>query len=52
MQDEVRASVTGARPSLSVLHVSQPTEAGVANCVLGLIADQRARGWEIGRAHV
>jgi glycosyltransferase involved in cell wall biosynthesis len=42
--------VTAARPSLSVLHVSQPTEAGVAHCVLGLIADQRLRGWEVSLA--
>jgi len=50
MQDEVRASVTGARPSLSVLHVSQPTEAGVAHCVLGFIADQLERGWDVSLA--
>ncbi len=50
MQDELRAPVSAARPSLSVLHVSQPTEAGVAHVVLGLIADQRARGWEVSLA--
>jgi len=50
MQDELRAPVSAARPSLSVLHVSQPTEAGVAHCVLGFIADQRARGWEVSLA--
>ncbi|HEX9350564.1 MAG TPA: glycosyltransferase [Gaiellaceae bacterium] len=42
--------MSAARPSLSVLHVSQPTEAGVAHVVLGLIADQRARGWEVSLA--
>jgi glycosyltransferase involved in cell wall biosynthesis len=42
--------LTAARPSFSVLHVSQPTEAGVAHYVLGLIADQRARGWEVSLA--
>jgi glycosyltransferase involved in cell wall biosynthesis len=39
-----------ARAGLTVLHVSQPTEAGVAACVLGLVADQRARGWDVSLA--
>lgn len=30
-----------------VLHVSQPTEAGVANVLLSLVKDQVARGWEV-----
>ena len=30
-----------------VLHVLQPTEAGVANVALALAADQRARGWQV-----
>jgi glycosyltransferase involved in cell wall biosynthesis len=38
------------RPGFTILHVSQPTEAGVAACVLSLIADQRARGWEVALA--
>ena len=42
--------MTAARPRLSVLHVSQPAEAGVAHYVLGLIADQQARGWEVSLA--
>jgi glycosyltransferase involved in cell wall biosynthesis len=32
---------------LSVLHVSQPTEAGVARYVVGVAADQLARGWRV-----
>ncbi|WP_409484487.1 glycosyltransferase [Arsenicicoccus dermatophilus] len=32
---------------VTVLHVSQPTQAGVANVVLGLLADQVRRGWEV-----
>ena len=39
-----------ARPGLTILHVSQPTEAGVAACVLGLVADQRALGWDVALA--
>jgi glycosyltransferase involved in cell wall biosynthesis len=39
-----------AHQGLSILHVSQPTEAGVAACVLGLVADQRARGWDVALA--
>jgi glycosyltransferase involved in cell wall biosynthesis len=31
----------------AVLHVTQPTEAGVANYVAALCSDQRARGWEV-----
>ncbi|MCZ2817377.1 glycosyltransferase [Modestobacter sp. VKM Ac-2984] len=34
-------------PTLRVLHVSQPVEAGVARVVAGLVADQRRRGWEV-----
>ena len=30
-----------------VLHVLQPTEAGVANVALALAGDQRARGWHV-----
>ena len=48
--DHAATIVTAARPSPTVLHVTQPTEAGVANCVLALIADQRARGWEVSLA--
>lgn len=33
--------------SLSVLHVSQPTEAGVARYVARVAADQLARGWRV-----
>lgn len=32
---------------MRVLHVSQPTSAGVANVVLSLIRDQVARGWDV-----
>lgn len=32
---------------VTVLHVSQPTEAGVANVVLSLVQDQIARGWSV-----
>src|SRR5688572_19068924 len=45
-----RDHMTAARHTLNVLHVSQPSEAGVAHCVLGLLADQRARGWEVSVA--
>jgi len=48
--DHAATIVTATKLSLNVLHVTQPTEAGVANCVLGLIADQRARGWEVSLA--
>lgn len=34
-------------PTLRVLHVSQPVEAGVARVVAGLVADQRRRGWDV-----
>ena len=34
----------------SVLHVSQPTEGGVGRYVTDLVADQVARGWEVGVA--
>ncbi len=33
--------------SLRILHVSQPTDAGVAVCVAQDIADQTARGWHV-----
>lgn len=33
--------------AFSILHVSQPTEAGVARCVADLARDQVARGWEV-----
>jgi glycosyltransferase involved in cell wall biosynthesis len=33
--------------TLSVLHVAQPTEAGVAQYVTAACADQLARGWEV-----
>ncbi|MQA34003.1 glycosyltransferase [Modestobacter roseus] len=33
-----------------ILHVSQPVEAGVARVVAGLVADQRARGWDVAVA--
>jgi glycosyltransferase involved in cell wall biosynthesis len=36
--------------SLSVLHVSQPVDGGVARCVADLVADQVARGWRVGVA--
>jgi glycosyltransferase involved in cell wall biosynthesis len=42
--------VSVARPRFTVLHVSQPTEAGVAHYVLELVADQRARGWDVALA--
>jgi glycosyltransferase involved in cell wall biosynthesis len=35
---------------LSVLHVSQPTAAGVAECVRALASDQVARGWRVSVA--
>lgn len=35
---------------LSILHVSQPTDAGVALCVATLVADQAARGWRVSVA--
>lgn len=36
--------------ALSILHVSQPTEAGVARIAADLAADQAARGWRVGVA--
>ena len=36
--------------SLSVLHISQPVDGGVARCVADLVADQVARGWRVGVA--
>jgi glycosyltransferase involved in cell wall biosynthesis len=36
--------------TLSVLHVSQPVDAGVARCVADLSRDQVARGWEVAVA--
>jgi glycosyltransferase involved in cell wall biosynthesis len=32
---------------LRVLHVAQPTDAGVARCAADLAADQRDRGWDV-----
>lgn len=32
---------------MRVLHVAQPTEAGVANVLLALVRDQVARGWQV-----
>ena len=40
---------SGGRP-LSILHVAQPTDHGVAACVAALARDQVARGWEVGVA--
>ncbi len=34
-------------PNLTVLHVAQPTDAGVAGYVAAVAADQRARGWRV-----
>jgi glycosyltransferase involved in cell wall biosynthesis len=34
--------------TLSVLHVSQPVDAGVARCVADLARDQIGRGWRVG----
>jgi glycosyltransferase involved in cell wall biosynthesis len=36
-----------ARGALSVLHVLQPTDGGVANYVADVVADQTARGWRV-----
>jgi glycosyltransferase involved in cell wall biosynthesis len=36
--------------SLSVLHVTQPVDGGVARCVADLVADQIGRGWRVGVA--
>jgi glycosyltransferase involved in cell wall biosynthesis len=35
---------------LSVLHVSQPVDGGVARCVQDLVADQLGRGWTVAVA--
>jgi glycosyltransferase involved in cell wall biosynthesis len=35
---------------LSILHVSQPVDGGVARCVGDLVTDQLARGWRVGVA--
>lgn len=42
--------VNRAEPCLRVLHVSQPTEGGVARCVAQYAAAQVARGWQVGVA--
>jgi glycosyltransferase involved in cell wall biosynthesis len=36
--------------TLSVLHVSQPDDGGVARAVSDLVADQLGRGWQVGLA--
>ena len=36
--------------TLSVLHVTQPVDGGVARCVADLVADQIGRGWRVGVA--
>src|SRR5215210_8613709 len=36
--------------TLSVLHVTQPVDGGVARCVSDLVADQIGRGWRVGVA--
>ena len=36
-----------ARGPLSILHVSQPTDGGVAGYVAAVVADQAARGWRV-----
>ena len=36
--------------TLSVLHVTQPVDGGVARCVADLVADQVERGWRVGVA--
>src|SRR5437867_3183664 len=41
MQDEAEMSASG---TLSILHVSQPTEGGVAGYVAEVVADQARRG--------
>src|SRR5215210_8099265 len=33
---------------LSVLHVSEPVDGGVARCIVGLADDQSERGWRVG----
>lgn len=41
-------AVTDAAPTtLSILHVAQPTDHGVARCVAALAADQVRRGWRV-----
>lgn len=35
---------------MRVLHVSQPTEAGVPAVILGLVREQLSRGWDVGVA--
>lgn len=39
-----------ASTSLSILHVSQPVDHGVARCVAALAADQVSRGWRVSVA--
>src|SRR6266498_5874396 len=41
-----RVHVTGRDP-LSVLHVAEPTDYGVARCVADLVHDQIERGWRV-----
>jgi glycosyltransferase involved in cell wall biosynthesis len=40
----------GADGTLSVLHVTQPFDGGVAHCVLRMAADQVGRGWRVSVA--
>jgi glycosyltransferase involved in cell wall biosynthesis len=46
-----RSGSTGRSPRrMSVLHVAQPTDAGVASYVVAACVDQLARGWEVAVA--
>jgi glycosyltransferase involved in cell wall biosynthesis len=47
MQDEVEMEASGP---LSILHVSQPTDGGVAGYVADVVADQVGRGWRVAVA--
>lgn len=48
-RDEVE-HIEGSREPCRVLHVTQPTIAGVANVVLGLVTDQVKRGYDVSVA--
>jgi glycosyltransferase involved in cell wall biosynthesis len=47
MQDEAEMEASGP---LSILHVSQPTDGGVAGYVADVVADQVGRGWRVAVA--
>jgi glycosyltransferase involved in cell wall biosynthesis len=50
VNDEIRRQAPINDSSFHVLHVTQPTDGGVATYVRGLIRDQTTRGWRVSLA--